>query len=150
MRKNFSKWFAVAAGAGLVVLTARSVFAQQSSAGAQQKEDQAHTGVLTPRNQNQDKKDETNQRTIEGLVSDDAKNPVAGAVVQLKDTRTMQIRSFITQIDGTYRFAGLRLDTDYELSAKFSEKASGVKRVSSFESRKTVVVNLPLDKTEKK
>jgi hypothetical protein len=146
MRKNFVKVFAVGAGVGAF---AAAVFAQQSNVGAQQKEDKAHTGVVS-RPAAKDGKDEANQRTIEGLVSDDAKNPVTGAVVQLKDTKTLQIRSFITQLDGMFHFSGLRLDTDYELTAKFSDKSSATKRVSSFESRKTVVVNLPLDKTEKK
>jgi hypothetical protein len=142
MRRNFWKVFAVAAGAGVFALVATSAFGQQ-------KEDKAHTGVLTP-NPGKNKKEDANQRTIEGLVTDEAKNPVQGAVVQLKDSRTMQIRSFITQVDGTYHFAGLRTDTDYELTAKASEKSSSTKRVSSFESRKTVTVNLALDKTEKK
>ena len=34
--------------------------------------------------------------------------PVANAVVQLKNTKTLQIRSFITQGDGNYHFTGLR------------------------------------------
>lgn len=146
MRKNLVKVFAVGFGLGAFAV---AVFAQQSNVGAQQKEDKAHTGVVG-RAPAKDNKDEANQRTIEGLVSDDAKNPVPGAVVQLKDTKTLQIRSFITQLDGMFHFSGLRLDTDYELTAKFSDKSSATKRVSSFESRKTVVVNLPLDKTEKK
>jgi hypothetical protein len=147
MRKNLVKVFAAGAGLGAFALAA---FAQQPSVGAQQKEDSAHTGVLTPNAQKNKKGDEANQRTIEGLVSDEAKNAVQGAVVQLKDTKTLQIRSYITQLDGTYHFSGLRTDTDYELTAKAGDRASSTKRVSSFESRKTVVVNLPLEKTEKK
>jgi hypothetical protein len=146
MRKNL-RVFAVGFGLGAFAFAA---LAQQSNVGAQQQEDKAHTGVVSRAPGKDTNKDEANQRTIEGLVSDDAKNPVVGAVVQLKDTKTLQIRAFITQLDGMFHFSGLRLDTDYELTAKFSDKSSATKRVSSFESRKTVVVNLPLDKTEKK
>lgn len=141
MRRNFWK-FTVVAGAGVFALAVTSALGQP-------KEDKAHTGVLVP-NPGKNKKSDANQRSIEGLVSDDAKNPVQGAVVQLKDSRTMQIRSFITQVDGKFHFAGLRTDTDYELTAKFGDRLSSTKRVSSFESRPTVTVNLPLDKTEKK
>ena len=42
------------------------------------------------------------------MVTDAANQPVAGAVVQLKNTKTLQIRSFITQDDGNYHFAGLQ------------------------------------------
>lgn len=148
MRKNFLKVFAASLALGTFALLA---FAQQSqpNAGAQQKEDSAHTGVIS-RVPAKGSKEDANTRTIEGAVTDEAKNPVSGAVVQLKDARTLQIRSFITQAAGTFHFAGLRLDTDYELSAKAGDKISATKRVSSFESRKLVTVNLPLDKTEKK
>ena len=44
--------------------------------------------------------------------------PVAKAVVQLKNTKTLQIRSFITQDDGSYHFAGLGTDVEYQLKAE--------------------------------
>jgi len=43
------------------------------------------------------------------------RQPVNGAVVQLKNTKTLQIRSFITKDDGTYHFYDLSPDIDYEL-----------------------------------
>lgn len=94
----------------------------------------------------QNKKEEANARTIEGTVLDAANNPVPRAIVQLKDMRTLQIRSFVTQPAGDYHFAGLRMDTDYEVKATLGDQNSATKRVSSFESRKTVTVNLQLEK----
>lgn len=85
-------------------------------------------------------------RTIEGIVTDAAHNPVARAIVQLKDTRSLQIRSFVTQADGVYRFAGLQNDVDYEVKAVVGEQSTPTKRVSSFESRKIIPVNLALEK----
>ena len=41
--------------------------------------------------------------------------------MQLKDMRTLQVRSYITLDDGQYHFSGLRIDVDYELSAKSGE-----------------------------
>jgi hypothetical protein len=95
---------------------------------------------------NQDKKEDANLRSIEGVVSDADRNPLPRAIVQLKDMRTLQIRSFVTQPEGSYHFAGLRMDTDYELKATLGEQSSATKRVTSFETRKTVTVNLQLEK----
>ena len=91
-------------------------------------------------------KDDPNQRTIEGVVTDAGKALVPRAIVQLKDMKTLQIRSFVTQPEGTYHFSGLRMDTDYELKATLDDQSSATKRVSSFESRKTVTINLQLEK----
>jgi hypothetical protein len=67
-------------------------------------------------------------------------------VVQLKDTRTLQVRSFITQENGEYRFSGLRADTDYEVKADYNGMSSDNKRLSNFDSRKIATVNLKLNK----
>ena len=60
---------------------------------------------------------------------------VAGAVVQLKDMRTLQVRSFITLDDGQYHFSGLRIDIDYELTARSGEMTA-TKKLSLFDNRK--------------
>ena len=82
-----------------------------------------------------DKEDPT-IRSLQGQVNDPDEKPVAGAVVQLKDTRTLQVRSFITQADGSYRFSGLRTDTDYEIKADYNGMSSDNKRLSNFDTRK--------------
>jgi len=95
---------------------------------------------------NQDKKEDANLRTIEGVVTGSARALVPRAIVQLKDMKTLQVRSFVTQPEGTYHFSGLRMDTDYELKASLADQSSATKRVTSFETRKTVTVNLQLEK----
>jgi len=72
--------------------------------------------------------------------------PVNGAVVQLKNTKTLQIRSFITQQDGSYYFNGLSTDVDYELKADYQGLSSSTKTLSSFDSRKEAILNLKLNK----
>ena len=91
-------------------------------------------------------KSDTNTRGVQGVVSDDAKAPVSGAVVQLKDTRTLQIRSFITKPDGAYHFTGLSTNVDYELRADKDGKSSGTKRLDVFNTRKVAVIDLRLKK----
>ena len=90
--------------------------------------------------------EDMNTRIVQGVVTDAHNQPVANAVVQLKDTKTLQVRSFITQEDGAYHFAGLSTNVDYELKARTEDAASGAKTLSVFNSRKTPVVNLKLRK----
>jgi len=100
---------------------------------------------LLPAQKNKDKDDPT-VRTLQGQVNDPDDKPVAGAVVQLKDTKTLQVRSFITQANGDYRFSGLRADTDYEIKADYNGMSSDNKRLSNFDTRKIATVNLKLNK----
>lgn len=74
---------------------------------------------------------------------------MAGAVVLLKDTKTLQIRSFIAQKDGHYRFYGLSSDINYELRAEANGMTSPLKTVSVFDSHRVVKLNLKLKKKMK-
>ena len=85
-------------------------------------------------------------RSVQGQVLDPDNKAAVGAVVQLKDTRTLQVRSFITQQKGDYRFSGLRSDTDYELKADFNGMSSDTKRLTVFDSRKIATIDLKVAK----
>jgi len=92
-----------------------------------------------------DKKDENaNIRSVQGVVNDAQGGAVNGAVVQLKNTKTLQIRSFITRDNGAYYFHGLSTDVDYEIRADFDGASSAARTLSSFDTRKQPVVNLKL------
>jgi hypothetical protein len=93
-----------------------------------------------------EKKDENaNIRTVQGTVNNAQGEAVNGAVVQLKNTKTLQIRSFITRDNGAYYFHGLSTDIDYELRADFNGVSSKSRTLSSFDSRKQPVVNLKIE-----
>lgn len=92
------------------------------------------------------KGEDKNVRSVQGTVADANDTAVDGAVVQLKNTKTLQIRSFITQDHGAYYFHGLSPDVDYELKAEFQGQSSPNKTLSSFDSRKQAVINLKLGK----
>ena len=85
-------------------------------------------------------------RSVQGVVTSPEDTPVAGAVVQLKNTKTLQIRSFIAKEDGSYYFNGLSPDVDYELRAEFQGMSSSSKTLSSFDTRKAATINLKLNK----
>jgi Carboxypeptidase regulatory-like domain len=94
----------------------------------------------------QQKNEDNTTRTVEGRVTIGADQPVADAVVQLKNTKTLQIRSFITQADGNYHFAGLQMDVEYQLKANHEAATTSWKTLSVFNSKKTPVINLKLNK----
>jgi len=97
-----------------------------------------------------EKRQAATERIVQGTVSDADGNFVNGAAVQLKDMRTLQVRSFITQDNGAYHFTGLKVDNDYQLKADYKGATSGWKTLSIFDTRKEPVVNLKLEKPEKK
>lgn len=72
------------------------------------------------------------------------------AVVLLKDTKTLQVRSFIAQDDGHYHFYGLSTDINYQLRAELNDMTSPTKMVSVFDSHQKVKLNLKLTKVMKK
>ncbi|MBZ5601481.1 MAG: carboxypeptidase-like regulatory domain-containing protein [Acidobacteriia bacterium] len=97
-----------------------------------------------------EKRQAATERIVQGTVSDADGNFVNGAAVQLKDKRTLQVRSFITQDNGGYHFSGLKVDNDYDLKADYKGMTSGWKTLSVFDTRKEPVINLKLEKPEKK
>ena len=102
--------------------------------------------LLVPSLSAQKKRDEAAARTVQGSVTSADNAAVSGAVVQLKNTKTLQIRSFITKEDGAYYFNGLSPDIDYELKADFQGASSGTKTLSSFDDRKQAIINLQIKK----
>jgi Carboxypeptidase regulatory-like domain len=88
--------------------------------------------------------DERPTRSVKGLVTDEQENPLEGAVVQLKNTKTLQVKSFITDKDGSYYFHGLDTNVDYQLNARMGGTVSRTRTVSTFDDRKEVVYNFEL------
>jgi hypothetical protein len=91
-----------------------------------------------------EKKKAAVERPLSGFVTDADGKPVVGAVVQLKNTRTLQIISFITRDKGEYHFSGLNKDVDYEVKAQFSGHISPVRTLSSFDTKPEPVLNLQI------
>ena len=92
----------------------------------------AVTGVLA----------QSSLRGVTGTVTNQSGGPVKGAVVKLKDMATLQIRSFVTPDDGSYRFTNLLTNRDYELFAQLDEKRSSKKTLSRFDSKQDPVIDL--------
>ena len=85
-------------------------------------------------------------RELEGTVTDAANAPADKAVVQLKDTKSLQIQSFITDGSGHYHFAGLSTDIEYQVKADHDGATSGWKTLSLFNTKKVATINLKVRK----
>lgn len=73
-------------------------------------------------------------RSLTGVVTDKQGNLLRGAVVELENRVTLQIRSYITGNDGRYYFGSLSGDVDYNLRARYHDKWSRSKTLSKFSS----------------
>ncbi len=84
-------------------------------------------------------------RDLEGIVSDLKGNSIAKAIVQIEDTATLQVRSYIANAEGKYYFLGLSSGTDYRLRANYRNHSSGWHMLTRFDARRRPVVNLKID-----
>ena len=88
-------------------------------------------------------------RTVSGVVSDEAENFIQGAMVELKDLQTGKVLDIYSQEGGQYQFADLRFDHDYTVKAMYKGAASEVRKISMFETRWTLVLNLTIPPPKK-
>jgi Carboxypeptidase regulatory-like domain len=89
-------------------------------------------------------KTSTTERPVSGVVTDMDGNPVAGAVVQLKNARTQKILSIITRDKGEYQFSGLSKDVDYQITATSKDRSSAPHTLSMYDPRTKPIVNLQI------
>src|ERR1700689_3340426 len=85
-------------------------------------------------------------RTVHGGVLDKQDNIVSGGVVYLQNKKTEVIRTYISDDEGQYTFSGLDPNVDYEIHAELNGLTSITKTISSFDSRKDIVLTLKLDR----
>ena len=84
-------------------------------------------------------------KNVHGVVQDLRGNPLPGARVFIRDTKTNVSRTIETDAQGLYRVFALSPTVDYEVHAEFKGKASDKKVISSFLNREDNVINFQLD-----
>lgn len=83
-------------------------------------------------------------RTLTGRVVNAQDAVVQKAIVYLKNTKTLAIKTYISEADGSYRFPGLAANVDYEVYAEHEGARSPVKTLSGFDNRKQANITLKL------
>ena len=87
-------------------------------------------------------KNQDQLRSLTGHVLDRQEQAVPKAIVYLKNTKTLLVKTYIADSDGTYRFPALSPNVDYEVYAEFNGARSDTKTLSSFDNRKQFNVTL--------
>jgi hypothetical protein len=85
------------------------------------------------------------ERVVQGVVRNQSEQPQANAVVYLQDQKSQEVRTYITEADGRYRFGQLSSDVDYQLWAEFKGHKSKTRSISSFDSKKQFLFDLKID-----
>ena len=74
-------------------------------------------------------------RTVEGMVCRDDGKPMQGAVVYLQDSKSLAVKSYLSDPDGRFHFRQLSMSADYDLWAEMNGKRSKTKSISQFNSK---------------
>ena len=94
----------------------------------------------------QDNKGQAQLRTVHGTVVDKNDNPAPTSVVYLLNSKTEAVKTTFADDKGAYRFSGLDPNVDYEIHAEKDGAKSQTRAISSFDSKKEIVINLKIDK----
>jgi len=85
------------------------------------------------------------ERILQGKVQDPNGKSIKGAVVYLKDKHDSSMMSVIAGDDGSYRFAQLLQNRDYEVWAQVDKKKGVLKQISSFDDKTDITLNLKME-----
>ena len=89
-------------------------------------------------------RNDNSPRTVYGHVVNRDNQPLDKAVVYLKNTKTLAIRSYITKQDGAFHFGAVAAGVDYEVYADYQGGRSNVKTLGAFDERKQVDLTLKI------
>jgi hypothetical protein len=88
------------------------------------------------------------ERVVQGTILSKTEKPVNGAIVYLKDSKSLAVKTYITDSNGNFRFGQLSQNVDYEIWSELNGERSRVRRISSFDSRNSFTFLLKLDQTK--
>jgi protocatechuate 3,4-dioxygenase beta subunit len=80
-------------------------------------------------------------RTLSGRVTDTSNEPIRGAVVELRNERSNEVVTYITDASGNYNFKRLEGNSDYDVRVLFRGRHSATRTISKFDSHMAKVLN---------
>jgi hypothetical protein len=80
-------------------------------------------------------------RTLTGTITDAGHEPIRGAVVELRNSRTNLVITYITDTTGQYNFKRLDGNTDYAVWVLFRGRRSRTRSISMFDSHMAKVID---------
>lgn len=83
-------------------------------------------------------------RTVEGTVCSKEGTPIQGAVIYLQDSKSLAVKSYLSDAQGRFHFRQLSMNTDFDLWAELNGKRSKTKSISQFNSRTDLNYKLKL------
>lgn len=83
-------------------------------------------------------------KTIVGQVLDASGNGIPGAAVEMTDLTTGKTLAIYAGPDGRFQFTDLKLTEDYQIRAHYKGESSDARKVSSWDTRTNLVLNLQI------
>ena len=83
-------------------------------------------------------------RTIEGVVCSKEGAPIQGAVVYLQDSKSLAVKSYLSDAQGRFHFRQLSMSADFDLWAELNGQRSKTKSISQFNSKTDLNYKLKL------
>lgn len=83
-------------------------------------------------------------RTIEGMVCSKEGAPIQGAVVYLQDSKSLAVKSYLSDAQGHFHFRQLSMSADFDLWAELNGQRSKTKNISQFNSKTNLSYKLKL------
>ncbi len=92
----------------------------------------------------QSERDRSQLRSVHGLVLDRRQTPIPNGIVYLRNKKTNNVRTHISDSQGHYQFSGLNPNDDFEIYAEYKRLKSSHHTISSFDSHQDIQLDLTI------
>lgn len=86
-------------------------------------------------------KGQDRSRNLSGTITDASHEPIRNAVVELRNSNTEQVITYITDTSGRYSFKRLDSHTDFQVWVLFRGHRSATRTISMFDNHMDKIIN---------
>ena len=83
-------------------------------------------------------------RSLSGQVTDTSHEPIRGAIVELRDEKSNEVVTYLTDAEGHYEFRRLDGNIDYEVWVVFRGRRTPTHSISKFDSHMAKIINFTM------